>query len=90
MKTTLNLEDDLSDKLASATQKTGLPLEQVVQQALKLDLEKMVQTIPIKARPFQQRTYDLGVRPGVNLDKALALASEIEDEEASAKRPPNE
>jgi hypothetical protein len=81
MKTTLNLEDDLSEKLASATQKTGLPLEEVVQRALRLGLEKMIPPTPATARPYQQRTFDLGVRPGINLDKALALAAEIEDEE---------
>jgi hypothetical protein len=76
MKMTLNLEDALNDKLASATQKTGLLLEQIVQQALRLGLEKMIPAAPIKAIPFQQRTYDLGVRPGINLDKALTLAAE--------------
>jgi len=81
MKTTLNLEDDLSDKLASATQTTGLPLEEVVQRALRLGLEKMIPSTPVKATPYRQRTYDLGIRSGVNLDKALALAAEMEDEE---------
>ncbi len=86
MKTTLDLEDDLRDKLASATQQTGLPLEQVVQRALRIGLEKMIPTTPPQATPYQQRTYDLGVRAGVNLDKALALAAEIEDEKISGKK----
>ena len=86
MKMTLNLEDDLSDKLASATQKTALPLEEIVQRALRLGLEKMIPPTPVKATPYQQRTYDLGVRPGINLDKAIALAAEIEDEEIISRQ----
>ena len=34
---------------------------------------------------FEERTVDLGVQPGIDLTKALRLASELEDEAVSRK-----
>ncbi|HEX3800130.1 MAG TPA: hypothetical protein VH413_15660 [Verrucomicrobiae bacterium] len=80
MKTTLDFEGELKDKLVSLTKKTGLPLEEVVERAVRLGLEKMNPSGPIQKKPYQQRTYNIGIHAGVNIDKALALAAEIEDE----------
>jgi hypothetical protein len=38
-----------------------------------------------KSRPYRVRTRDLGALPGVNLDKALQLAGEMEDAEIIRK-----
>ncbi len=40
---------------------------------------------PPRGKPFRTRTHDLGLRPGVNLDKALQLAGEFEDQEIVRK-----
>jgi hypothetical protein len=37
------------------------------------------------AEPFRVRAAPLGVRPGINLDKALRVAGELEDEEILRK-----
>lgn len=37
------------------------------------------------ARPYRAPVYELGVRPGVDLDKALALAGDLEDAEIVRK-----
>lgn len=36
-------------------------------------------------KPFRQRTFDLGFRPEIAYDKALQLASAVEDEELVRK-----
>jgi hypothetical protein len=39
-----------------------------------------------KPTPYRVVTRSLGIRPGFNLDKALALAAQLEDEEFIRKR----
>ena len=36
-------------------------------------------------RPYRLTTHALGLRPGINLDKALQLAAELEDAETIRK-----
>jgi hypothetical protein len=38
-----------------------------------------------RARPFRQQTFAMGFRPEIGLDKALALAAALEDEEIARK-----
>jgi hypothetical protein len=38
-----------------------------------------------RARPFKLRTYRMGLRPDVALDRALAFAAGMEDEELVRK-----
>ena len=38
-----------------------------------------------RGEPFRQRTFDLGFRPEVPYDKALQLASAVEDQELVRK-----
>jgi hypothetical protein len=39
-------------------------------------------------RSFKQYSQRMGLRPGINLDKALQLAAGLEDEEISRRRQP--
>ena len=42
------------------------------------------ESVPKRLRPFKQRTVAMG-EPRVDLDKALALASQLEDEDTIAR-----
>lgn len=59
----------------------GVPLETVVNDARRAG----TQPHPARAAPYSLPSRCLGVRPGIDLDKALRLASELEDKEIVRK-----
>lgn len=83
MRTTLTLDADVARSLREEAARSGRPLKAVVNEALRAGLAAR------KARPA--RRYRLkpvslgGVLPGVDLDKALALADALEDREIARK-----
>lgn len=84
MRTTLTLNDDLARKLKQRAQETDRPFKEVVNEVLRAGLEK-TQTLPSR-RPYRNRTVSMGpARSGLDLDKALALAGALEDEELARK-----
>lgn len=83
MRTTLTLDDQLAQELKEVAHKAGKPFKEVVNETLRKGLRS--KRTPA-AKPYRLKTVSLGgVRPGVNLDKALALADAIEDEEIARK-----
>lgn len=42
-------------------------------------------TVAFDPAPYRQRTFSMGQRPDMDLDKALRLADALEDEAALAK-----
>lgn len=84
MRTTLTIDDRLADALKRRALETGKSFKAVVNEALQAGLEHK-NAVP-SARPFKQRTAALGIaRDSLNLDKALALAGELEDDELARK-----
>lgn len=83
MRTTLTIDDALLRQLRQKALDTGKPFKQVVNDALRAGLETSSKT----ARPrYVCPTFSMGQpRWPVNLDKALALAAELEDREIVAK-----
>lgn len=84
MRTTVTLDPDVDALLKTFMRERGLSFKQGVNQALRLAL-----TDHQGRPPERMPTYRMGVRPGVNLDKALQLAGELEDEhflEVTAER----
>ncbi len=79
----MTLESDVARALREEVARSGRPLKAVVNEALRAGLASG------KARPA--RRYRLkpvslgGVLPGVDLDKALALAEVLEDREIARK-----
>ena len=59
----------------------GVSLKQVVNEALRAGLDRPSG----RRRAYRVPTFDLRARPGVNLDKALALSAELEDREIVRK-----
>ena len=84
MRTTLTIDDELAKELRRKVYESGRPFKEIVNRALRLGIEAE-QAFPRK-RPYKVKPISLGgVLPGVNLDKALRLADEIEDIEIANK-----
>jgi Ribbon-helix-helix protein, copG family len=81
MRTTVTLEEDVAAKLRATARERGVSFKVAINDALRAGLNGPAPG----ARRFRMQTAPLGVRPGVNLDKALALAGELEDEETLRK-----
>jgi plasmid stability protein len=83
MRTTLTLDEGIARALKERAHRSGKPFKQVVNETLRAGLTASG-TRPSK--PYKVKPAALGgVLPGINLDKALALADAIEDQELAAK-----
>lgn len=83
MRSTVRIDDDLMVELERRAHGAGVSLTRMLNRTLRAGL-----TAPERrrgrARPFRQRTVAMG-RPRAGLDKALALADDLEDEEVARK-----
>ncbi len=80
MRTTLTLDDALAARLKELAHRSGRPFKEVVNETLRAGLR--TRDAPPAARRYRLRTVSLGaVASGVDLDRALALADALEDEE---------
>jgi hypothetical protein len=83
MRTTLTIDDRVARALKELAHRSGKPFKQVVNETLRAGLGASGAR---RRRPYRVKPAALGgVLPGVNLDKALALADAIEDQELMAK-----
>lgn len=83
MRTTLTIEDSLATELKKRALETGKPFKQVVNEALLTGLQ---QKAVRKSQAYRLKPVSLGTPlTGVNLDKALLLADELEDVSLRAK-----
>lgn len=74
MRTTVTLDDDVEQLIRRRMAERQLSFKQALNEAIRDGSAG-------RATPqFQTRTADLGV-PSVNLDRALQLAADLEDEE---------
>jgi hypothetical protein len=80
MRTTVTLDEDVAAKLKQTARERGVSFKVALNDAVRASLNG-----PTRARRYRMTTAPLGVRPGVNLDKALTLAGEMEDEEILRK-----
>lgn len=83
MRTTLVIDDHVMRELKDKAHRTGQPLKRVVNDALRLGLAQLQR--PSRKRPYRVKTYSMGYPPRVNLDKALEIASALEEEEIARK-----
>lgn len=79
MRTTVRVEDDLLERLKAQAQREKVSLTRLINRTLKAGLQAG-SVRPAKRKVYRERTHALGV-PRVALDKALALAAALEDEE---------
>ena len=81
MRTTVTLDPDVAAKLKAVARARGISFKQALNQAVRAGLGGPRRS----GRRFEQSTHPMGLRPGVDLDKALKLASALEDEEIARK-----
>lgn len=81
MRTTVRIDPDLAVRLRKMARERGISFKAALNAALRLG---MGPAAPV-TRPYRVRARRLGLRPGIDLDRALRLASSLEDEEAVRK-----
>ena len=81
MRTTVTLDADVAAKLRAVARQRGISFKQALNQAVRAGLGPARGS----ARRFTLLTRPMSLRPGVNLDKALLLATALEDEELLRK-----
>ena len=83
MRTTLTIDDGIAKALKELAHRSNRPFKEVVNETLRAGLS--AKRVP-KAKRYRVKPVSLGgVLPGVDLDKALALADALEDQEIAAE-----
>jgi hypothetical protein len=80
-RTTVTLDPDLDAKLKRLARERGVPFKVALNDVIRLGIgraagEEEAYVVPVRK---------LGVRPGINLDRSLQLACELEDAELIRK-----
>lgn len=81
MRTTVTLEPDIAAQLKQRAHHQGISFKEALNSTLRAGLGGSMQR-----EPFVQATASLGLRPGIELDRAGRLAEELEDAEHVRKR----
>ncbi len=81
MRTTVTLDPDVAAKLKETARERGISFKEALNSSVRRGFERG----EVKPQPYRVRTRNLGERSGVNLDKALQLAGELEDAEIIRK-----
>jgi hypothetical protein len=81
MRTTVTLDPDVEAKLRAIMRERGISFKE----ALNNSIRAGVANVRGPGTQYQLKTYPMGLRPGIQLTKALALGAELEDEEIVRK-----
>jgi len=82
MRTTVTLDPDVAARLKEEMRRRDISFKEALNSSIRRGLDGDRRT---RGEPYKVRTARMGARPGVNLDKALQLAGELEDEEILRK-----
>jgi predicted transcriptional regulator len=80
VRTTVTLDDDLAAELQRLARERGAAFKDVLNATIRAGLGRS--SVP---REFRVRSKAMGLRPGVDLTRALQIASEDEDAETRRK-----
>jgi hypothetical protein len=75
MRTTVTLDPDVVELIEALRREQGVSFTEAINKAIRAGLA------PRSTKPFRQRTYSLGFRADIDLDRARHLAEALEDEE---------
>jgi hypothetical protein len=76
MRTTVTLDPDVEARLREVARERGISFKEALNGAIRAGL-----MAARDVREYRTPARRLGLRPGVNLDKALRLAADLEDDE---------
>jgi len=79
MRTTLTLDEDVFEESRAVAAETRRPFKTVINEALRAGLRVLRQGP--EARPYQGKTYPMGLRPGLSEDNVAELLAQIEGED---------
>jgi len=81
MRTTVTLDPDLGARLKDLARERDVSFKEVLNSTLRagLDVENP------RAKRFKVKARALGARPGINLDQALRLADQLEEQAVAHK-----
>jgi len=82
MRTTIDLDPDVDARLRALARERRVPLRVVINEALRA---ATAPSVAAGGEPYKLPSRPLGMRPGFDVDKALTLASELEDAEILRK-----
>lgn len=82
MRTTVTLDADVAAKLKEEARRQKTSFKEVLNSSVRRGLQA---GSPEAAKPYRLQPRPLQVRHGVDLDRALALAGELEDAEIMRK-----
>jgi hypothetical protein len=77
VRTTVTLDDDIAELLKKRARERDVPFKRVLNEAIRAGLSGGTPA----AKPYRMKPRKLGVRPGVDVTRALQLAAELEDAE---------
>ena len=83
MRSTVRIDDDLLLEIRTRARAEDVSLTRMLNRTLRAGLLAATRKSG-RPRHFKQRTVSMG-RPRVDLDKALALAARLEDDEVTRK-----
>lgn len=84
MHITLTVDEQIAAALKRRAQETGKSFDTVVNETFQAGLEA-IHALP-RARPYRVSPVSLGApRQGIDLDKALQLAGELDDEDLASE-----
>ena len=76
MRTTVTLDPDVEARLREVARERGISFKEALNSAIRAGL-----MAARGAREYRTPSRSLGLRPGINLDKALQTAGDLEDAE---------
>ena len=77
----MTLDADVAAKLRAIARERGVSFKEALNSTVRMGLTAGRGS----ARPYELPTFRMGLRPGIDLDKALRLAAQLEDEEIARK-----
>ena len=83
MRTTVRMDDDLMTAVKERARSEGLSITRMLNRVVRTGLEALRQA-PAERKAYREKTFRMG-RPQLAMDKALALAAALEDEEVIRK-----
>ena len=81
MRTTITLDPDVAARLRSLARERGISFKAAVDTVLRRGLAEGAAS----SRPFRVQARPLNLRPGIDIDSALTLAAQLEDQETIRK-----